>query len=126
MIAKTICLILTSLTNLACCRPPASDKIASKDDKIHAATDPADSLNLDHVAWITMLTTANYLLLMTLADHFPDIPAIQQLRVLKTWHVALTLLAIGSVLLRQWSYRTLGQFFTVSKDGCEFSFTDSS
>ncbi|KAK3820468.1 MAG: hypothetical protein J3Q66DRAFT_439432 [Benniella sp.] len=112
MLAKITCLVITSLTNLACCRPPPSEKTVSpKEDRIQSEN-PLRNINLGTVSLITLLHTTVYLLLMTLQDHFQGIYAIQQLQVLKPWHVAVTLLCFGSVLLRRWSYRTLDRFFT--------------
>ncbi|KAF9963500.1 hypothetical protein BGZ65_002840 [Modicella reniformis] len=112
MLVKALCLLITALTNLVCCRPPASAKtVSSKEDKIQAEN-PLTDVNLDIISQITVLATTSYLLLMILADYFQDIPAIQQLCILKSWHIAVVILNIASVLLRRWSYKTLDRFFT--------------
>jgi hypothetical protein len=114
MLAKITCLVITSLTNLACCRPPPSEKTVSPKKDMIQSENPLRDVNLDTVGLITLMHSVVYLLLMALQDHLQGIHAIQQLQVLKPWHVAVTLLCIGSVLLRRWSYRTLDRFFTVS------------
>ncbi|KAF9307547.1 hypothetical protein BGZ91_008382, partial [Linnemannia elongata] len=59
---------------------------------------------------LTSLWAALYLVLMI----WPAVvkPESRQLRELKTWQVAMTILSVASYLLRTWSFRTLDWFFT--------------
>ncbi|KAG0198627.1 hypothetical protein BGX28_007950 [Mortierella sp. GBA30] len=118
-LVKLLCLSVSSVSYALTVLPPPSSKTTSpKKDKIK------DEEGMIRIGLIrvfpvlgvacNVLQTAVYIFLMVRADsvHFRDVPVIQQLQELKTWHILATTLAISGCALRRWSFATLDRFFT--------------
>src|ERR1700739_3693595 len=106
MLIKAICLLTTSLsfiyTNLP---PPSSKTVTAAKDKIHnEGTLISLALGEKNImprlaAWANIIETAVYLGLMISAANpiFRDIPSIQELRILRTWHIVATIISFAGL-----------------------------
>ncbi|KAH7034453.1 hypothetical protein BKA57DRAFT_415307 [Linnemannia elongata] len=113
MIAKALCIIMASYSYAMMLLPPKSARSVwtSKTDKIKKEASFSTTPYYPYtMTALTSLWAALYLVLMI----WPAVvkPESRQLRELKTWQVAMTILSVASYLLRTWSFRTLDWFFT--------------
>lgn len=117
MLAKSLCLTASAFAYIYSILPPSSSK-ARQTDKI---------TNEYWLRWlggvdifpivsstVKALETATYMYLMLTASKTSPLPAVQQLAVFKSWHIAATVLSVSGYALRKWSFVTLDRFFTVN------------
>lgn len=117
MLAKVLCLTASAFAYIYSAMPPPSSK-ARQTDKI---TDEywlrrLGGANIFPIIMATSkaLETATYIYLMTTASKTSPLPAVQQLAVFKSWHIAATVVSVAGYALRKWSFVTLDRFFTVN------------
>ena len=125
MFVKALCLSLTSGAYTLSMLPPPSSKTTSpekdkiKDEGRLFSRNVVAKLPLVMIS-VNFFKTAVYLLLLTRSGNrssystLREFDAVQQLKVLKTWHIVATALALAGCCLRRWSFATLDRFFTVS------------
>ncbi|KAF9357164.1 hypothetical protein BGX26_004133 [Mortierella sp. AD094] len=118
MLVKASCIIFASICCFFCVKPPPHSKEVNekKKDKI-VNEDWLANLNVHRFPIVLAAVGASkgliYLLLMMRGDFFLlNTPEIMQLREVKPWHFVATALCFTGLVLRRWSFITLGRFFT--------------
>ncbi|KAK5797277.1 hypothetical protein F5H01DRAFT_315070 [Linnemannia elongata] len=116
MFTKAICIVVTGLSYALTATPPSSSRSVSESkDKIKVERRFIDASSAPYLlVALTLFETSAYLLLMYRArlGHNQDNAAMQQLGVLDSWHVVGSMVAVGAMLLRRWTYSALDRFFT--------------
>ncbi|CAO3563708.1 unnamed protein product [Mortierella alpina] len=116
MLLKAVVVAVTGLSIAFTMTPPSSSRTVSKDkDRINVEGRFIDQKAAPYVLIaVALIETTVYLLLMHLSrlGQNQHMVAMQQLRVLETWHVVGMFLAISGMALRRWTYWTLDRFFT--------------
>ncbi|KAF8925108.1 hypothetical protein BGZ52_007321 [Haplosporangium bisporale] len=115
MLAKVLCLTASGLAYIYSIMPPPSSKARQTDKVTHESWLKwlGGPNNFPIVSsTIKALETVTYIYLMTTASKTSSLPAVQQLAVFKSWHIAATVLSVAGYALRKWSFVTLDHFFT--------------
>ncbi|KAF9124295.1 hypothetical protein BGW39_008310 [Mortierella sp. 14UC] len=126
MLAKAICLVIATTTNVLTWLPPPSSKTvaAKKEQKLveteHAiVTTHANTFPLVMVAFSVSSCLIHLFFMFKNAtasegssSWFNSNPAVTQVGDLHAWHVVLTVFCVLGYALRKWAYVTLDQLYT--------------
>jgi hypothetical protein len=128
MLDKLLCVSIASLSYALMLLPPKSSRSVwtSRTDRIKRETSVVGSPYFAYVMTaLTIFQSILYLLLMVRfsgrngpGEWNADFSEIQQLKVLRKWHVVATLVSVAGYALRSWCFKTLDWFFTVSVQAC--------
>lgn len=117
MLAKALCLVAGAFSYVYSGKPPQSSKTRPTDkitDEYWLRRLGGPNIFPMVTATLRVLETTTYIYLMTTASKTSPLPAVQQLAVFKSWHIAATAISVAGYALRKWSFVTLDQFFTVN------------
>jgi hypothetical protein len=128
MLAKAICLVIATITNVLAWQPPPASKTVGekKEQKMLENengfdTSKAHTFSLMVFAFSVCSCLVHLFLMVKSAaamekgpSFFKNNPAVSQVGDLHAWHVVLTLFCVLGYALRKWAYLALDNFFTVS------------